>query len=163
MSDHNILGLTPFAFPGRKEIEAILRAHCAGASQQTSGDVNFDLNSLSLAENAQIFIGDVLKHIFNTNKAFTTGSIRFHWDAKQIDCCGGKARVVFIAKDALRLGSATRIPGTQASIIPSGFANFPVLRPTLPDTLVDQPFGPNEPLNTVDLEWHWNETLKLKD
>jgi RHS repeat-associated protein len=125
----------------REAIRAALRAYCVSNSGPQEGRENYSTDSLSWLRTVATITRDALSYITRSNLAHSTGSFRLSWSAlNRIDCCKKSARVVFIASDALRLGSLTRIPRTQVS-------------------LPDNPFGPGNPFNTINVEWHWNEKI----
>jgi hypothetical protein len=77
----------------------------------------------------------------------STGSVQGEFKILDLDCCCGVSISVKLS-DSLRLGSATRIPGRS---------------PIFPDVeLLPDNDNPCIPLfNTVDLEWTWEETIRL--
>jgi hypothetical protein len=108
----------------------------------TGRPVPYTLNDRSVMENLRLFLRDLVAPIVGANMAYATGSINFYWEpVGEVDMYRRQVAVKFTAKDALRLGSQTRIPFTNYGIVP------------------DNAFGPTGPMHTVLLEWEWTEVI----
>ena len=106
---------------------------------------SYSLNNLTPGENAEIFFGDMLRYTGISPKLQRTGSFNASYTINSIDCGTKCARVKFIANDAFRFGSMTRIPMTRIELG------------------ADNPFGSyRSSFNTVYLTWYWEETVCLR-
>jgi hypothetical protein len=130
----------------RDEIRSKIQSYCGGQKSGVVGVAvprSWTLNDQSLLTNARIFLTDVLAGAGLTSSVHSTGSFRFQYTITSIDCGPCTAKVVMDARDALRLGSATRIPLTNTSIYNDNST-------------------PNTRGNTINLHWYWNEEVSRK-
>lgn len=106
------------------------------------GGVPYTLNQRSISENLRLLLRDLIAPIIGANMAYATGSINFHWEqVGEVDAYRRQVTVKITAKDALRLGSQTRVPFTELEIVS------------------DDAFGAAGPMHTVQLEWEWTEVI----
>lgn len=108
---------------------------------QTSDDLPYTLNKLSLSENIALLLRDMIAAALGLNMSYTTGSFRLHWQQAFHDSYARSVRIHFTASDALRLSSATRIPTKDSHLISDNF------------------FGPSGPMHNIGLKWDWFETI----
>ena len=125
----------------RARIREEYKKRCAGSYGKTRDEDNF--NALSTAQNVQLLLRDLAAPFLGINMANTTGSIRFRWQQanRANDCCCRQVLINFMASDALRLGSMSRIPTTTIELVPDNY------------------FGANARFHNVDLEWNWSEVI----
>lgn len=127
----------------RDEIRSKIQTYCGGQKSGIVGTVvprPWTLNGQSILTNARIFLNDVLAGAGLTSSVHSTGSFRFQYKITSIDCGSCTAKVDMDARDALRLGSATRIPLTNTSVLNDNST-------------------PNTRGNTINLHWNWNENI----
>ncbi len=158
----------------RNEIRGKIRAYCGGQNTGTIGVVvlrPFSLNEQSLLTNARIFISDVLAGIGVARSVHSTGSVQFKYTITSIDCTKCVAKSAMDARDTLSIGSVTRIPKTNLSLLDvwmKMIGSFgPPASPGGPPSI---PFDgnpnkwnnakPNSPGNNINLHWYWNETVE---
>ncbi len=130
----------------RNEIRSKIQAYCGG---QRSGIVgvrvskSWRLNDQSILTNARILFSDVLAAHGLRSPVYSTGSFAFQYTITSIACGSCTAKVDMSARDKLRLGSLTRIPFTNISII-------------------SDKNSANTLGNTINLYWFWNEEVSRK-
>jgi len=104
---------------------------------------SYSLNRLSKHENAKILIRDFLAYEQVVTSEYSMGSFRLEYIITSVS--QSNISVTFKASDTLRLGSLTRIPKINKSLLP------------------DNPFGTyNVPFNNIKLEWNWTEEIPRK-
>ena len=169
----------------RSEIRSQISDYSSGADSGIIGrrrTLSFTLNKQSIATNARIYLRDIFAGMQLTSSAHSMGSFRLQYTINHIDCVKCVADVSFDASDSLRFGSLTRVPGTNKSALQfaalAGLGSGMPLGSGLParpmtshqfeaynDVLsmntsdFDEPFGPNAPLNNINLSWSWTETV----
>ena len=128
----------------RDEIRSKIQTYCRGRKSGIVGTAvprPWTLNNQSILTNVRIFLTDVLAGAGLASSVHSTGSFRFQYTITSIDCGSCSANVDMDARDVLRLGSATRIPFTDTSIMNDNST-------------------PNTRGNTINLHWYWNEEVK---
>ena len=135
----------------REKIRKKIEDHCCKKKIKLPDGPHSDdwqLNSLTLLQNAGILLRDIFSFIGLADTAHSTGSFNLQVTVCNIDCDERSAEVSFAAADALTLYSATRIPKKNHSVSQKfGIPNDPL-------------GSQNAPFNNIYLDWNWAETVK---
>src|SRR5690606_10356262 len=95
-------------------------------------------------------VRDIFNYVFETGLQ-STGSTKGRFTITSLSCCPSEVCFDMTVTDVLRLGSATRIPGTDTSILPD------VPSGIIPFTNINLPI----PFENYWLTWRWSECLQF--
>jgi hypothetical protein len=118
--------------------------------------------------NTKALLRDAAAALHLTDASYSTGSFRMRYTITGV--ADGTASVSYVLNDALRLGSASRIPFTDKSVFQFEAATFYLLQADFSSaavimradsSVVDNVGGDrNVTFNNINLQWNWTETVR---